>query len=82
MQTWVDPPREVHVLLHAGRSRTGALRMGRIEKVMDAIEYVKEIREIIDDRDAILENVTAAVEILNGVLREDILLSISVRDSP
>lgn len=56
--------------------------MGRNEKIVDAIEYVQKIREIIDDRDAVLENVTAPVEILNGILREDTVFSISVRDPP
>ena len=62
--------------------------MGRNEKIVDAIEYVQEIREILvssprqHNHDAVLLNVAAAVKILNDVLREDTVFGISVRDPP
>lgn len=79
MPTW---RKGVLLLFYADRNRADGVSMGRNEKIVDAIECIQEIREIIDDRDAVLRNVTYAVEILNGILREDTVFSISVKDPP
>ena len=58
--------------------------------IVDAIEHIQEIRKILDlveptwvvHHDRILSNVTAAVKILNGILREDTVFSMSVTDPP
>lgn len=38
------------------------------DKLVDAIEYVTEILELLDDKDAVADNVKRAVGILNEVL--------------